>query len=347
MLASLSLLVLALLSIPNVARAADDCLANPDKATPAGGHWRYHIERGTGRKCWYLANEGAKADAAKPDTDDAEVTDSVPPKPAMKITPSLERAAASPPDRTRATKPTAPPIAQAPPANARAEFIDNPQPTPSAPRQPVTTLPQAAAPDPTAQQGSVATRWPSPGSLGTADSNSAPLTSTGPAASPRPNAEPQSAAASADQSQAAPLDQTSAEPVPAANGSGPDYLLYALIVAVTAFAAVAGFAGLRFLADWWRDWREESRWRRSQQRYTPVRGGSIFAIGDVPIGLAPASEAATRRTRARQFIEPDEPPRRLEDEIDEIEQLLALTRQAGGQSHDRSWDQHAARDAAE
>ncbi len=359
-LVSAMLASLALLSIPTVARAADDCLASPDKATPSGGHWRYHIERGTGRKCWYLADEAAKADPAEaakadpaqPDTGNADVTDSVPPKPAMKITPSLERAAASPPDRPRAAKPAAPAVAQAPPANARAEFIDNPQPARSAPAQPGTTPPQAAAPaaapDAATQQNAVATRWPSPGSLGAADSNSAPVTSTVPAASPQPNAEPQLAAASADQSASAtPADRTSVEPLPAEHAGGPDYLLYALIAAVTGFALVVGFAGLRFFADWLRDWREESRWRRSQQPYTAIRGASMLALGEVPIGLTPAGGAATPRTRPRQSIVPEEPPRRLEDEIDEIEQLLALTRQAGNQSHDTSWDAHAQRDAAE
>ena len=242
-----------------------------------------------------------KPTAAQPDTGDADVTDSVTPKPALKITPSLERAAASPPDRPRAAKPAAPAVAQAPPANARAEFIDNSQPTRSAPAQPDTTPPQAAAPDAATQQNAVATRWPSPGSLGAADSNSAPLTSTVPAASPQPNAEPQLAAASADQSasarpaEATPADQTSVEPLPADNAGGPDYLLYALIAAVTGFALVVGFAGLRFFADWLRDWREESRWRRSQQPYTAVRGGSMLALGEVPIGLAPAGGAATPR----------------------------------------------------
>lgn len=345
-LVSAMLASLALLSIPNVARAADDCLANPDKATPAGGHWRYHIERGTGRKCWYVANEGAQAEPAKPDADEADVTGSVPPKPAMKITPSLERAAASPPDRPRATKSVAPPAVQAPATNARAEFIDNPRPSPAAPVQTGSPGPQAAVPDVAAQQGSVGTRWPSPGSFDAAASNSAPLTSTVPAASPHPNAEPQPVSASTDQaSPATPVDQTSAEPVPAANAGGPDYLLYALIAAVTGFALVVGFAGLRFFADWWRDWREELRWRRSQQGYAAVRGSSMLAIGDVPIGLTPAGEA-TPRTRPRRIV-PEEPPRRLEDEIDEIEQLLALTRQASGQSNDTSWDAHAQRDAAE
>jgi hypothetical protein len=47
----------------------------------------------------------------------------------------------------------------------------------------------------------------------------------------------------------------------------------------------------------------------------------------------------------------DEPPRRLEDEIDQIEQLLALTRQANGDTqiaaYEESWEIQTPRDAAE
>jgi hypothetical protein len=347
-LVSAMLASLALPVVPNLARAADNCLTSPDKATPSGGHWRYHLERGTGRKCWYLADEAAnteatKADAGKPDTDDPDATGSVPPRPAAKIVPSLERAAASPPDRPRATKPAVPPVAQAPASNARAEYLDAPgneQPAPAAPAQP--DVPQAAAPN-TPWQGSVATRWPSPGSTVAADSNSPPAAVATPASGPRPNVEPKPAASADQATPAAPADPTTPPPADAARG--PDYLLYALIAAVTGFAAVVGFAGLRFFAEWWRDWREEQRWRRSQQPSVATRGPSMMAIGDVPMGLARASETAI--PRARQSIVPEEPPRRLEDEIDEVEQLLALTRQASGQLHGSSWDAHAARDAAE
>ena len=49
-----------------VATAADGCLTEPNGATSQGQHWYYHLERGTGRKCWYLRGEGeqsARADA--------------------------------------------------------------------------------------------------------------------------------------------------------------------------------------------------------------------------------------------------------------------------------------------
>ncbi|XIA62585.1 hypothetical protein ACFIOY_24070 [Bradyrhizobium sp. TZ2] len=41
--------------------AADDCLAAPKAATPAGGHWYYRIDRATKRKCWYLREDGDNA----------------------------------------------------------------------------------------------------------------------------------------------------------------------------------------------------------------------------------------------------------------------------------------------
>jgi hypothetical protein len=46
--------------------AADACLTAPKDKTPAGSHWRYRLERGTGRQCWYLKDENDKAARAAP-----------------------------------------------------------------------------------------------------------------------------------------------------------------------------------------------------------------------------------------------------------------------------------------
>src|SRR5262249_51890846 len=46
------------------ARAADTCLSEPNGATPAGKHWYYRIEHGTGRHCWYLRGEDEKPASA-------------------------------------------------------------------------------------------------------------------------------------------------------------------------------------------------------------------------------------------------------------------------------------------
>jgi hypothetical protein len=40
--------------LPNPAKAAGDCLANPTGAAPGGRHWHYHLNRVTRQKCWFL-----------------------------------------------------------------------------------------------------------------------------------------------------------------------------------------------------------------------------------------------------------------------------------------------------
>jgi hypothetical protein len=52
-----------------VASAADSCQTEPGSDNPQGKHWRYRIERGTGRHCWYLRAEdekSARTDEEKP-----------------------------------------------------------------------------------------------------------------------------------------------------------------------------------------------------------------------------------------------------------------------------------------
>jgi|GEM_PF-2079174 len=44
---------------------AEDCLAGPNGASPAGKHWYYRIDRATHRKCWYLGGlDGRRHHAA-------------------------------------------------------------------------------------------------------------------------------------------------------------------------------------------------------------------------------------------------------------------------------------------
>jgi hypothetical protein len=55
------------------ARAADDCLTEPQGQAPQGQHWFYRTEHGTKQRCWYLRDQSdksaqtdASADAAAP-----------------------------------------------------------------------------------------------------------------------------------------------------------------------------------------------------------------------------------------------------------------------------------------
>ena len=47
------------------ARAADDCLAGPNRQPGPGGHWYFHLDRATDRKCWYLVEASARAPAVE------------------------------------------------------------------------------------------------------------------------------------------------------------------------------------------------------------------------------------------------------------------------------------------
>ena len=47
------------------ASAADECLAGPNKESPAGHHWYYRVDRSTKRHCWYLGERGAYSHVAR------------------------------------------------------------------------------------------------------------------------------------------------------------------------------------------------------------------------------------------------------------------------------------------
>src|SRR5580704_1701378 len=57
----------ALTAIPRTTHAADECLTEPKGATSPGKHWFYHLERGTGRKCWYQRGQDDAAGTSSQD----------------------------------------------------------------------------------------------------------------------------------------------------------------------------------------------------------------------------------------------------------------------------------------
>ncbi len=77
-----------LLAAPeNAEQAGDKCLASPGEKTPAGGHWRYRLERGTGRQCWYLKGDSEKSARKAPEETAAAVEEPAP-APARKKPPA-------------------------------------------------------------------------------------------------------------------------------------------------------------------------------------------------------------------------------------------------------------------
>ncbi len=59
------LVVAVMLGTNQAARAADDCLTGPNRRPGPGGHWYFHLDRATDRKCWYLVEATARAPAAE------------------------------------------------------------------------------------------------------------------------------------------------------------------------------------------------------------------------------------------------------------------------------------------
>src|SRR5580692_8910358 len=56
--------------------AADSCLTEPKGDSAQGKHWYYHIERGTGRHCWYV--RGQDDTSASADDDKQPASDQAP-----------------------------------------------------------------------------------------------------------------------------------------------------------------------------------------------------------------------------------------------------------------------------
>ena len=142
--------------------ATDKCLISPGDKTPPGGHWRYRLESGTGRQCWYLKADTEKA-ARKPPAETAAAAE----EPA----PAASRTKAAPPRSL---------------SDARAEF-SRALAEPDSAAAPIPRAPAAAGP--TAIDGSqpslardanmmapaAAARWPDPMSTANPGANTPAL----------------------------------------------------------------------------------------------------------------------------------------------------------------------------
>jgi hypothetical protein len=138
-----SVLVLAGIRAHAETSAPPDCLAKPSGPAAKGSHWYYHIERPSGRHCWYQRPVDAAADApAQPQMSPA----TVPAQPAAALTAAVTSAAAPADDAgTNVVRPVAaPPLppwpaAARPPVAAPAEIpasapkLEDPRPDPVVP----------------------------------------------------------------------------------------------------------------------------------------------------------------------------------------------------------------------
>ena len=274
----------------SAAPTADECLAAPKGQAPAGKHWNYRTNRATKRKCWYLSDEGA-TDAA--------------------VTPSKRSASAPPVD------PGQPRGVQAPTANARAELIDEPrrqQPsTPAIQPQPDTF--QLVPDDANMRNSAVASRWPDP-------SNAFSVAPATMANDPAPALQTEN-----------PSPVLAAGPVetaeqPSAAADSPDNVSFAQFATalVLVFVIIVGGASLMsFVLR-----RLHQRNSSHPHRVTPhvlmphVLTPHVMRRDEM-LPWARFGEASATRPAAM----PRAPERsRLGDEIEEMEQLLAVAREA-------------------
>jgi len=312
------------------ASAADECLAAPKATTPAGAHWYYRIEKGTKRKCWYLADEGAKTKktaAAAPVSSDAAEQEVPPP---AKITPSTKKQEA-----------TKKPI-QKSVANARAELTTGtdedsslaestwpPMPGPSADASTQSDNHVAAIQPPSdiaSKQGwNVATRWPEPTAVASASDQpaAAPQQPVQPApaltaerlatAATTPSAAPQ-AAVTTGAAPAQPLQQSA----PSADSEGMSLrVMLSVLVCLLALVAILGPMLFKYFRpkprqDERTDGQRRSIWDSVENDETTI----IWQDNPPPM---PA------RRHARVLDEPrvTDKPRMPDDAADEIEELLA------------------------
>jgi hypothetical protein len=177
-----------------IVNAADSCLTEP-KGDVQGKHWYYHIERGTGRHCWYM--RGQDDTSARDDDDDKQAASDL--APPAKADPAAARTfadahaeiapkAASPDSTIAAAAPSVWPAPQA--ANTAASTA---------------TAPAQAAPD-----SALAARWPQ-----SADA-------AAPSPAPQPDATLMAADARDNTANANTANATDAPPPPAAVPAPPE-----------------------------------------------------------------------------------------------------------------------------
>jgi hypothetical protein len=298
-----------------VATAADGCLTEPNDATSQGQHWYYHLERGTGRKCWYLRGEGeqsarADAPAAVPSR-----------KPAARrqdagTTHSIADARAELGPRTRVADDATPSVWPNPPAAA---------------------APAAAAPvDNNAATAPLASRWPQSAGAAPADSNTAPADQA-----------PEATLMVADaQSDDAAQQQPGVPPPPVAappeRQIGSIQKLFLVAGGALALAGLTGSAVYRLGRRRKRnDWlRERSNWQSEQNPHNPpwvepvlAQPHTALADLDETHGAVPQSDFAAASDFAEAVAEADdtgEPVEKIEDFLArltaQLHQELEITR---------------------
>lgn len=285
------------MAVPDGAARAD-CITEPKPEAPQGKHWYYHIERGTGRHCWYVRGED-EASPRAPTTEAAAAS-----KPAPQTT------AGSAPARSLADAHAE----LAPRARADGDAAQQPQSVwPGPPAAPVTTGIGPGAGAPVTSTDSLASRWPQAASA---------LATAG--AAPDPSAV--IANAQADESAVA-TPSPAAPPAPGTPLIREVGSLQKLVLVAFGALALAGISGnlVYRLAGARRRKRRQQRWPERQSSMALLaepNGGAPWVAPDLS-PTVPHVEAAEEI----QSNDSDE-PRNDDDSFEKIEDFLArLTKQ--------------------
>lgn len=200
----------------NTPAHADNCLAGPKGASPAGQHWYYRLERGTKRKCWYLhATEQVEHRSVVKHHAAAPAGANAAPAPGPQIAAAPAASAAAPADAN--TEPAPEPQIAADPAVAAADPVVAAAATPFP--VPAVTSPAAPVPAPDSAAGdaprspritmlAVRTSTPFVGTAAISPQN----TPEQPAAAPAPQTLPRDAVAPAMDGAKPPSESAGAEP---------------------------------------------------------------------------------------------------------------------------------------
>ncbi len=315
--------------------APDECLAAPKTTTPAGAHWYYRTEKGTKRKCWYLADEGARTKKTtaitEPTPSDTAEQDVPPP---TKITPSAKQEAS-------AAKQDAPKKSiQKSVANARAELTAGtdddpslaettwpPMPAPSAGTDVRSDNQMAAAqpaPEAANKQGwNIATRWPEPTSVASASDQPAAAPAPQPVQpAPALTAERLVTAAATPSAAAQPAvttgtatNQPPQSTTPADSEGMSLRIMLSVLVCMLALVAILGPMLFKYFRP---KPREDERTYGQRRPIWDMNVASGSIMQDNPMPMSPPRYA-------RVLDEPHMPdqPRVLDGAADEIEELLA------------------------
>jgi hypothetical protein len=289
---------------PSKAHAADNCLQEPRDATPQGKHWYYRIERGTGRKCWYLRGEeeqsadapsAVPAEKPAPQSADAATSRSI-----------ADAHAEIPP---RARMPGDAPAPQAAPSVWPNAAAAAPATNPGAANTPAANV----APSP------LASRWPQ-------GSDAAPAANPQPEASPMvaDATDPDATNAQDSTTQAAPPPSLAAVPAERNTGSIQKLLLVAggaLALAGLTGSAVYRLGRRRKRNDWLR---ERTNWQSIENPNNPPWVEPVFVHADPDVPDLDEARQTAAHAAATHAFEADE----TGDRVEKIEEFLArLTEQ--------------------